>query len=77
MASAHAPLPVLACKPVASGHQVQTGLATAVRKPKPKPHTEAEWAAVYPHIQRLYMHERRKLRYVMAHMKEKYSFQAT
>ncbi|SPN96801.1 uncharacterized protein DNG_00321 [Cephalotrichum gorgonifer] len=40
-------------------------------------HTEAEWASVYPHIQRMYIQERRKLRYVMAQMEEKYGFKAT
>lgn len=41
-----------------------------------KQHTEAEWAAVYPHIERLYLRERRTLRHVRAVMEEKYRFKA-
>ncbi|KAH8691665.1 hypothetical protein BGW36DRAFT_400889 [Talaromyces proteolyticus] len=32
---------------------------------------------MYPHIRRLYVYERRTLRYVIAHIREKYNFQAT
>jgi hypothetical protein len=68
----------------AGGH-----LAVLVAKPDPRPattstmsttatqHTELEWAAVYPHILRLYVHERRKLRYVVTFMEQKYNFLAT
>ena len=41
-----------------------------------KQHTEAEWAAVYPHIERLYLCERQKLRHVRAIMEEEYQFKA-
>jgi hypothetical protein len=72
MASARtAHLAVLARKP-------DDGRETATTKPcLSKQHSEPEWAAAYPHIQRLYVQKRRKLRYVMEYMEEKYNFQAT
>ena len=36
-----------------------------------------DWAASYYEIERLYVRERRKLRYVMQHMTEQYGFKAT
>lgn len=41
-----------------------------------KQHSEAEWAAVYPHIERLYLREGRKLRHVRAIMEEQHQFKA-
>jgi hypothetical protein len=75
MASAHnAHLAVLARRPA----KPDDGRETASTKPcLSKQRSESEWAAVYPHIQRLYVHKRRKLRYVMEYMEEKYNFQAT
>jgi hypothetical protein len=43
----------------------------------PEQHTDKEWAAVYPHIVRMYVVERRKLRYVMTRMEEEFQFKAT
>ncbi|KAK4110392.1 hypothetical protein N656DRAFT_782034 [Canariomyces notabilis] len=42
-----------------------------------KQHAKAERAAVYPHVERLYLHERWKLRHVRATMEEKYHFKAS
>jgi hypothetical protein len=43
----------------------------------PEQHTDKEWAVVYPHIVRMYVLERRKLRYVMTKMEEEFHFKAT
>ncbi|KAK9364495.1 hypothetical protein V1509DRAFT_50041 [Lipomyces kononenkoae] len=67
-------LAVLASKPTDSHRTRETTSATPAQH---KAHSELEWAAMYPHIQRLYVYERRKLRYVIAHIKEKYNFYAT
>ncbi len=40
-------------------------------------HGDKEWRAVYPHLERMYVRERRKLRYVMAKMEDTYGFKAT
>lgn len=40
-------------------------------------HSEAEWTAAYPEIERLYVRERRKLRHVMQHMEREHNFSAT
>ncbi|KAJ4327180.1 hypothetical protein N0V84_002442 [Fusarium piperis] len=40
-------------------------------------HSDKEWDAVYVHIERLYVHERRKLRHVMDTMETEYKFKAT
>ncbi|SPJ71848.1 uncharacterized protein FTOL_01576 [Fusarium torulosum] len=40
-------------------------------------HSEEEWEAVRPIIERLYARERRRLRYVMEIMEEKHNFKAT
>ncbi|KAF5633594.1 hypothetical protein F52700_6048 [Fusarium sp. NRRL 52700] len=40
-------------------------------------HGEAEWTAVYPIIERLYMRDRRKLRHIMQIMEEKHNFKAS
>lgn len=48
--------------------------------PKPEllsSHTESEWKAAYSEIERLYVRERRKLRYVMQYMEQGYGFKAT
>ncbi|KAJ3519080.1 hypothetical protein NM208_g14273 [Fusarium decemcellulare] len=48
------------------------------RKPNlPIHHSDQEWAAAYPHIERMYVKERRKLRYVMETMEQEYNFKAT
>lgn len=39
--------------------------------------TSRDWDALYPEIQRLYVRERRKLRYVMQYVETKYGFKAT
>ncbi|KFY62927.1 hypothetical protein V496_04337 [Pseudogymnoascus sp. VKM F-4515 (FW-2607)] len=75
MTSVHtARLAALACRPPKPGD------ACEIASFKPCPdyqHSEAEWEAVYPHILQLYIHQRRKLRYVMRHMEETYNFHAT
>ncbi|KAF5609461.1 uncharacterized protein FSUBG_3935 [Fusarium subglutinans] len=43
----------------------------------PLHHGEAEWTAVYPIIERLYMKDRRKLRHIMQIMEEKHNFKAS
>ncbi|KAF5570928.1 hypothetical protein FPHYL_874 [Fusarium phyllophilum] len=40
-------------------------------------HGEAEWTAVYPIIERLYMKDRRKLRHIMQIMEENHNFKAS
>jgi hypothetical protein len=40
-------------------------------------HSDVEWAALYPDLERLYVRERRKLRYVMQYMESEHSFKAT
>lgn len=39
--------------------------------------TKSDWATLRSEIERLYVHERRRLRYVMQYMESKYSFKAT
>jgi hypothetical protein len=56
------------------------GGLVALIAPKPKPalvHSDVEWAALYPEIERLYVRERRKLRYVMRYMESEHGFKAT
>ncbi|EPE32440.1 hypothetical protein GLAREA_07573 [Glarea lozoyensis ATCC 20868] len=38
---------------------------------------ESEWATAYPEIERLYIRERRKLRYIIQFMEKKHGFKAT
>ncbi|CAM1504944.1 Fc.00g025350.m01.CDS01 [Cosmosporella sp. VM-42] len=48
--------------------------------PKPRlvlEHSDAEWTALYPTIERLYVRERRKLRYVMQYLESEHGFRAT
>ncbi len=40
-------------------------------------HHELEWVAKYPELKRLYVNERRKLRYVIEYMEREYAFKAT
>jgi hypothetical protein len=40
-------------------------------------HRDVEWAALYSDIERLYVRERRKLRYVMQYMESEHGFKAT
>lgn len=70
-------LPTLAPRPVATSSNNAATVAASQRSALVERHTEAEWATMYPHIQRMYIQERRKLRYVMGHMEEKYGFRAT
>ncbi|KAH8674200.1 hypothetical protein BX600DRAFT_457190 [Xylariales sp. PMI_506] len=68
-------LPALAPRPVAS-----SPVAASAGSPGTETvmHTgEEDWAAAYPHIERMYMRERRKLRYVMKRMEEQYNFRAS
>ncbi|KAM0438740.1 hypothetical protein ACHAPT_001498 [Fusarium lateritium] len=59
----------LAPRPGATTPTVNTSL--------PIHHSDREWEAVYGHIERLYVHERRKLRHVMETMETEYNFKAT
>ena len=48
--------------------------------PKPQSvltHSDSEWATLYPEIERLYVREHRKLRYVMQYMESEHDFKAT
>ena len=61
--------------------QPGSGLVASVA-PKPQPqatltHSDVEWATWYSEIERLYVRERRKLRYVMRYMESKHGFTAT
>lgn len=60
--------------------QLRPGFASGPAEAAPscvaKQHTDAEWAAVYPHIERLYLREGRKLRRVRAIMEEQHRFKA-
>lgn len=70
-------LAVLAPRPVPTSSNNAARVTASQRSAVPEYHTAAEWAAMYPYIQRMYVQERRKLRYVMRHMEEKYGFRAT
>jgi hypothetical protein len=64
-------IPILAPKP---------SWPVASIAPKPQPvltHSDSEWAALYPEMERLYVRERRKLRYVMQYMESEHGFKAT
>ncbi|EXJ61379.1 uncharacterized protein A1O5_11937 [Cladophialophora psammophila CBS 110553] len=50
--------------------------AHAVPAPQLLP-THKEWAALYSEIERLYIRERRKLRYIMQYMEREHAFKAT
>ena len=39
--------------------------------------TQEAWSAVHAEIERLYIHERRKLQYIMQYMKKEHGFNAT
>lgn len=70
------------CVNMASHAPLASKSALNTRPPPKKPtlsirHSEEEWEVVRPVIERLYVRERRKLRYVMEIMKEKHNFKAT
>ena len=52
-------------------------LALPVMSQSQKVPTPKDWADRYAEIERLYVHERRKLRFVMQYMEQKYVFKAT
>lgn len=63
--------PLLAPRPGWSGTHVT---------PRPQlvlTHCESEWAALRPQIERMYIQERRKLRYLMQKMESEHGFKAT
>ena len=70
-------LPILAPRPASTTPTNAARVTASLRPALTERHTEAEWAAMYPYIQRLYVQEHRKLRYVMQHMEEEYGFKAT
>jgi hypothetical protein len=45
--------------------------------PAPKQYPRRVWGEMYPHIKRLYVHEKRKLRDVIVCMQSEYGFSAT
>ena len=47
-----------------------------VPAPRPMP-TNDDWTALQHEIEKLYVRERRKLRYIMQYMETKYGFKAT
>ncbi|KAI1625894.1 hypothetical protein EDD37DRAFT_320814 [Exophiala viscosa] len=49
----------------------------ATRSPPVSTHSDSEWTALYSEIERLYIRQRRKLRYVMQYMEREHDFQAT
>ncbi len=51
-------------------------VAPAMPAPQLLP-THDEWAAMYYEIERLYVRERRKLRYIMQYMEREHGFKAT
>ena len=51
-------------------------VASVVPAPQLVP-TQNEWAALYSEIERLYVRERRKLRYIMQYMEREHGFKAT
>lgn len=60
----------------------QPGGLVASIAPKPQPkstltHSDLEWEAWSPEIERLYVRERRKLRYVMRYTESEHGFNAT
>ncbi len=64
-------LPVLAPRP-------SRPAASVAPKPQPMPlQSDSEWAAVYLAVERLYVRERRTLRYVMTCMERTHGFRAT
>jgi hypothetical protein len=40
-------------------------------------HSEDEWTAMYPHLERKYVRERKRLRHVISEMQEIHGFKAT
>lgn len=70
-------VPALAPRPVATASNNAARVAANQRSVLAERHTAAEWTAMYPHIRRMYVQERRKLRYLMQHMEEKHGFKAT
>ena len=51
-------------------------MSRAVPAPQAMP-TQHEWATLYPEIERLYVHERRKLLNIIQVMESKHGFKAT
>jgi hypothetical protein len=52
-------------------------LAAIYEEKKPLRHEEREWEAVYPHVKRMYLVERRKLRQIIAKLESDYCFKTT
>ncbi|KAI8630636.1 hypothetical protein F5Y19DRAFT_483964 [Xylariaceae sp. FL1651] len=65
-------LPVLAPRPEAKSATLSTP-----RPPSALIHTDSEWLAIYPEIERMYVRERRKLRYIMHFIEREHNFKAT
>lgn len=40
-------------------------------------HTDSEWVDLRPEMERLYVHERRRLKYVMQYMESEHGFMAS
>ncbi|OHE98060.1 hypothetical protein CORC01_06574 [Colletotrichum orchidophilum] len=65
--------PLLPRMPQSDTHLRPASACTAL----PIQHDEREWTAVYPIIERMYVRERRSLKYLMRAMEENYNFRAT
>ncbi|KAK3386472.1 hypothetical protein B0H63DRAFT_136898 [Podospora didyma] len=69
-------LPVLAPRP--ASHRCLSVIASGDHQPPEVPtHTESAWAAMRPEIERLYVVERQRLRYLMRYMEKEHGFKAS
>lgn len=59
-----------------SGPLASWPAAPTVRDPQHVPASD-DWATLYPEIERLYVRERRKLRYIVQYMEKQHGFKAT
>lgn len=72
------PISPLGDRPGEATNVESTPSSSMIRRTQPvKIHSEAEWAALHAEIERLYIGERRKLRYIMELMEKKHGFRAS
>jgi hypothetical protein len=65
-------------RPILAGPRLEHAEVPKLPEPcRTKQHSDSEWVAMYPQIERLYVLERRKLRDVMATLEREYGFKAT
>ncbi|KAI0128766.1 Clr5 domain-containing protein [Xylariales sp. AK1849] len=60
-----------------SGHEIPVRLWPHSHNARLRQHSDAQWLAMFPHIQRLYMQEERPLKEVVSLMEQRYGFKAT